>query len=214
MAAISFGKKSQVVQLHDTSRRWLLYSMGAAILVAALSRFIPNVARASQRLVRPPGSSEESLYNQCIRCSECMRICPTGVIQPSHVGGQVKLWAPVLMTRLGYCDYSCNSCGIICPTGAIHNLPLEDKRKTAIGVARIDQSRCITWVEGRDCIVCEEMCPIPEKAIRLGGGRGRGFDRGRHPRVLEELCIGCGICEYQCPVQGDAAIRVFAKTEL
>ena len=28
-------------------------------------------------------------------------------------------------------------------------------------------------------------------------------------RVLRERCIGCGICEYKCPVNGEAAIRVF-----
>jgi NAD-dependent dihydropyrimidine dehydrogenase PreA subunit len=26
---------------------------------------------------------------------------------------------------------------------------------------------------------------------------------------LRERCIGCGICEYKCPVNGEAAIRVF-----
>jgi ferredoxin len=29
------------------------------------------------------------------------------------------------------------------------------------------------------------------------------------PHVLRELCIGCGICEYKCPVSGEAAIRIF-----
>ena len=139
-----------------------------------------------------------------------MRVCPTGVIQPGQTSNPVKLWTPALNTRLGYCDYSCNSCGIICPTGAISNLTLEEKRRVVVGVARIDQSRCITWAEGRDCIVCEEMCPIPQKAIRLtGGGQGRGSRGVLHPHVVQDLCIGCGICEYQCPVAGESAIRVY-----
>jgi ferredoxin len=29
------------------------------------------------------------------------------------------------------------------------------------------------------------------------------------PTVFRERCIGCGICEYKCPVNGDAAIRVY-----
>ncbi|MFC1989393.1 4Fe-4S binding protein [Chloroflexota bacterium] len=216
--AISFGKERKVVQPLDTTRRWLLYSLGTAVVVAALLRFFPAAARTTLGFVRPPGSSEASLYNRCIRCGECMKICPTGVIQPSPTGSQAKLWTPVLKTRLGYCDYSCNSCGIICPTDAITNLTLEEKRKVVIGVARIDQTRCITWAEDLDCIVCEEMCPVPEKAIRLGGGgqgrgsgerQGRGSGGGRHPQVIEELCIGCGICEHQCPVAGESAIRVF-----
>jgi ferredoxin len=31
----------------------------------------------------------------------------------------------------------------------------------------------------------------------------------QRPRVVRERCIGCGICEYKCPVNGEAAIRVY-----
>jgi MauM/NapG family ferredoxin protein len=208
--AISFDTVRKVEQPQDETRRRFLYSLGVAVFVAAFLRFFPSIARAANNQIRPPGASEESISTRCVRCGECMRVCPTGVAQPGTVSNPAGLWTPTLKTRLGYCDYSCNSCGIICPTGAIPNLPLEQKRKTVIGVARIDKTRCITWAEGRDCIVCEEMCPVPEKAIRLGGeGGGRGSGGGRHPRVIEDLCNGCGICEYQCPVAGESAIRVF-----
>ncbi|MBP8856467.1 MAG: 4Fe-4S binding protein [Anaerolineaceae bacterium] len=32
--------------------------------------------------------------------------------------------------------------------------------------------------------------------------------RVKLPFVDRDLCIGCGICENKCPVQGQAAIRV------
>jgi len=113
--------------------------------------------------------------------------------------------------RTGYCDYSCNACGQVCPSEAIPKLPLLAKQKTVIGKAVIDTNRCIPWSEARECIVCEEMCPIPTKAIRLsGGGGGQGSKSStRRPKVQEDLCIGCGICEAQCPVKGQAAIRIF-----
>jgi NAD-dependent dihydropyrimidine dehydrogenase PreA subunit len=122
------------------------------------------------------------------------------------------VWSPVLVSRHGYCDYSCNACGQVCPTTAIPKLPLEQKRNEVIGLAIIDEDRCIPFAEDVDCIVCEEMCPVPEKAIELEphestnkAGQTLAVLR---PKVIEDLCIGCGICEHQCPVDGDAAIII------
>jgi ferredoxin len=60
------------------------------------------------------------------------------------------------------------------------------------------------------------MCPLPEKAIQLEEQEGWGMDGARvainMPHVLRDLCIGCGICEYKCPVNGEAAIRVYVPT--
>ena len=33
----------------------------------------------------------------------------------------------------------------------------------------------------------------------------------KKPYIVEELCIGCGICENKCPVEGKSAIEVLAK---
>jgi len=119
----------------------------------------------------------------------------------------------MLVPRVGYCDYSCNSCGQACPTGAISKLTLEEKRRTVVGIARIDQERCIPYAEGLNCIVCEEMCPVPKKAIRVDEQEVEGPNGDTTvvflPVVVEDQCIGCGICEYRCPVNGESAIRVF-----
>jgi len=57
------------------------------------------------------------------------------------------------------------------------------------------------------------MCPVPQKAIRVDEQGEEGPDGAAtpvlRPVVMEHLCIGCGICEYRCPVDGEAAIRVF-----
>jgi ferredoxin len=58
------------------------------------------------------------------------------------------------------------------------------------------------------------MCPLPEKAVQVEEAEVTGPDgklvKLQMPHVVRDLCIGCGICEYQCPVSGEAAIRVFS----
>jgi len=199
------------VQETDMTRRSLLYSLGAGLALGAVTRYLPVIGKRIQDKVRPPGSTEDTLYEKCIRCGECVRICPTGAIQPLPGPSGGMLWTPFLDTRLGYCEYGCNSCGVICTTGAIEQLTLEEKRSEIIGIAYIDKERCIPWAENTECIVCEEMCPIPEKAIILKGGKGHNSERVQRPHVILELCIGCGICEHQCPVEGKAAIRIYTE---
>jgi NAD-dependent dihydropyrimidine dehydrogenase PreA subunit len=145
-----------------------------------------------------------------------VRACPTGALQPALFEGGIEgLWTPVMIPRLGYCNYACNACGQVCPVQAIPPLELDEKRQAVIGRAHIDRERCIAWAEDGECIVCEEMCPLPDMAIVLEHFDGRGRAGGRvvvqRPHVIEERCIGCGICEFKCPVVGEAAIRVSSQ---
>jgi formate hydrogenlyase subunit 6/NADH:ubiquinone oxidoreductase subunit I len=143
-----------------------------------------------------------------------MKICPTTALQPAlFEAGVAGIWTPLVVPRVGYCDYGCTACGQVCPSGAIPLLALEEKRLTVIGKASIDRNRCLPWASGVPCIVCEEMCPTPHKSIRLekaqvmdASGQTSTVQR---PSVLREVCIGCGICEHNCPLEGSAAIRVY-----
>jgi ferredoxin len=61
------------------------------------------------------------------------------------------------------------------------------------------------------------MCPLPEKAIWLEESEVVGEDGEPRiillPHVERRHCIGCGICEYKCPVSGKAAIRVLSSSQ-
>jgi len=202
---------------YDPGRRQALVTLGITIAALALVKSDALAKRETPHLLRPPGARENNLMSKCVRCAECMRACPTSGLQPSFVESGVEgLWTPILIPRMGYCDYSCNACGQVCPVQAIPPMGLEEKRTQVIGKAYINQNRCIAWSDHRDCIVCEEMCPLPKKAVYLETAEVKRADGSlaqiKLPQVNRDSCIGCGICEYKCPVNGEAAIRVYVPT--
>jgi polyferredoxin len=201
------------------TRRQVLGALALSAFGVGLVHTLPRPDDVSPHLILPPGGRENHLAQKCIRCGACLQVCPTGALQPAwSQGGLASAWTPVLTPRLGYCDYSCNACGDVCPTSAIPALPLDVKRTVVIGKSYIDTHRCIPWADHQDCIVCEEMCPVPDKAIKLDDTPVTLSDGRtvivRLPRVERERCIGCGHCENQCPVAGEAAIRVYTPTAL
>jgi polyferredoxin len=213
--AISFGGDWRVDRgwSYDPSRRQALGALGASLAGLALLKLNPRAHHPDPHRLRPPGAKEESLLSSCIRCGACLHVCPTHGLQPSLIQtGLEGLGTPILVPRLGHCEYSCTACGNTCPTGAIPRLSQPEKLEHPIGKAYIDPKICIPWSGRGDCIVCEEMCPLPQKAIFLREtsftdnlGEVRTF---LAPIVLHERCIGCGLCESKCPVNGEAAIRV------
>jgi MauM/NapG family ferredoxin protein len=214
-SAISFGADWRLDSgwSYDPDRRQALGALAASLGgVAFLKTGIPSHQPQPYRL-RPPGAEETQLLAACVRCGACLRACPSHGLQPSLIeSGLEGLWTPILVPRLGPCEYGCHACGQVCPTGAIPPLSLEQKRLAPIGKAYIDPALCLAWSGRAACIVCEEMCPLPEKAIVLKETLAEdAADQPvtlQAPVVLHQRCIGCGLCESKCPIQGQAAIRV------
>lgn len=205
---------------YDLHRRGLITSAAISVAGIALFHGQGRLEHPNVRLLRPPGVNEEDILGKCLRCGACVQACPTNLIQPAGLEmGLERLYTPVLLPEKGYCEYNCNICGQICPVEAIPPLSLEQKQTTVIGKAYIDQNHCLAWADHKTCMVCEEMCPLPEKAILLSDADVIDPDGTKRtirvPQVDRNRCIGCGVCEYKCPVIGEAAIRVqIAKQSL
>jgi ferredoxin len=285
----------------DLTRRHVASAVAAGIVSIPMLRVNGSLAgNWNPKLIRPPGAlKERDFLSRCIKCGQCMRVCPTNVIQPAglQAGGE-GLWTPVLNFRISTsgCQNNCVACSHVCPTAALRPISVDERmgRKAyadagplRIGMAFVDHGRCLPWAMDTPCIVCQENCPVSPKAIHtrtqyrpvrdgkvqisaieenlitISGaqwppnafGSGDFFmvvgedDRSpvpilsnkadtmavgitpddpielqpgqfvyvtvrlQKPYVDPHHCIGCGVCEHECPVQGRRAIAVTAENE-
>ncbi len=224
------NRKSEIKK-PDLARRTVLAS-GAAGAVAIPAMRIANWPDKdySPKVIRPPGSVEEREFlERCIRCAECMKVCPNNALHPAFFeAGLEGLWTPILIPRIGYCEFSCVLCGQVCPTGAIQKIDEKqkmgiDQKPVSIGTAMYDHGRCLPWAMATPCIVCEEFCPTSPKAIwaedvDVPKRDSKYSEKGeaakmltihvQRPHVDPSLCIGCGACEKVCPIVDKPAVYV------
>ncbi len=197
--------------------------------------FFPMVRRSGavrknfdRRVIRPPGSvAEDEFLRRCIKCDQCIRVCPTNVLQPAlFESGLEGLWTPIMISKMGWCELNCTLCSQVCPTGAIREIsiaeklgmgPFEGVGPIKTGTAFYNHGRCLPWAMDTSCVVCEEVCPVSPKAIftkivRKPDRYGKMIEL-KQPYIDPERCIGCGICEHECPVKDDPAVYVTAIGE-
>ncbi len=201
------------------SRREVVASLALGAVAVPFFKVEAREKAPHPLLIRPPGAlPEPEFLARCTRCGECMRVCIANGLQPAYLqAGFAGLWSPILVARVGYCEYNCTLCGQVCPTGAIRRLSQEEKHKTKLGLAEVDRSACLPWKGTSECIVCEEHCPTPQKAIKLRWEDAADEDGNvrplKRPYVDDELCVGCGICETKCPLADKSAILVTRRGE-
>jgi formate hydrogenlyase subunit 6/NADH:ubiquinone oxidoreductase subunit I len=235
--ATLFGKKLEsklpetVIQAPAVPRRrWFFAAVGGLLAYPFLrmSKAV-NERGFHEKAIRPPGTvAEPEFLERCIKCDQCINVCPTNVLQPSTLeqGGLEGLWTPVMDFSVGFCQLNCTLCSEVCPTGAIQKISLAEKLgleehqeqgPIRLGTAFFNRGRCLPWAMETPCVVCEEVCPVTPKAIGTYDETITRWDGEQvtlnRPYMRPELCIGCGICEHECPVVDDAAVYVTAVGE-
>lgn len=205
--------------LNMDRRQWLVAG-AAGLAFPVLSRTSALSKTEDDLLIRPPGSGDElDFLATCVRCGECLKVCIKNALQPLFLEQGVEgMFTPVLVPRIGYCEFNCTLCTQVCPTGALDVLTQAEKHAYVLGKAYFDKDKCLVFADKKACIVCEEHCPVHNKAIKFNRVETVDF-KGRpivlkEPYVDKDLCIGCGICEHVCPVEGVAAIRVAGNSKV
>jgi polyferredoxin len=228
--AFGFFNEQDGVAGPDLGRRRALLGVAAGVAAVPAMRSTPGHAVAQdERLLRPPGSlAEDDFVARCLRCGECMKVCPNNALQPAlSEAGAEGLWTPILVPHIGYCESSCVLCSQTCPTGAIWEITPKEKgwvvgidaatKPIRLGTAFYDRGRCLPWAMGVDCIVCQEWCPTSPKAITLQDGEfidEAGNRKAiRQPVIDPARCVGCGACEYACVLPDKPAVYVTSAGE-
>ncbi len=154
-----------------------------------LSRFEPPL--------RPPGAAAEKTFLRlCIHCGKCVEICPHQSLElMGGIGPQRR--TPRVVPRREPCRL-CMKCPPVCPTGAL-DPTVTDLHRAGMGQAYILQDRCHNYTDGTICMTCYDRCSIRGSAMLLLYGLTPAVTTG---------CVGCGVCEYVCPVQ---AVKVVPR---
>jgi polyferredoxin len=230
--ALSFRflpRKASEVTYPAVGRRELVLAGLFGLVFFPMARSSGGVRKNFNRaVIRPPGSvAEDEFLRRCIKCDQCIRVCPTNVLQPAlFEAGLEGLWTPVMISKMGWCELNCTLCSQVCPTGAIREIsiveklgigPFEGKGPIKTGTAFYNHGRCLPWAMDTSCVVCEEVCPVSPKAIFTRNievtDRWGATIQLKRPYIDANKCIGCGICEHECPVKDDPAVYVTAIGE-
>jgi ferredoxin len=140
--------------------------------------------------LRPPGAAPEKQFrSRCVSCGRCVAVCVFHCLDmtpDSLFGGET----PKVFHRKSPC-FLCMKCGPACPTDALRDVPME---QAGMGMAALDRKTCVDYQNENHlmCWTCYERCPLRGTAMVL--------ENGYRPAVTQ-ACVGCGVCEYVCPIR-------------
>jgi ferredoxin-type protein NapG len=181
-------------------RRSFLLSIaaGTGVVTLALAGYVPVIAAWVKRL-RPPGAlAEPEFLASCIKCGQCVQVCPVKAIKLGDASDGFGNGVPHIDARKQACDFSCDAvqCVLACPTGALTH-KLDKKEQVRMGFARLARP---------------DACLARQGKRFKGPARGAGFpgihryvevDRWKPIRIADhpydlELC---DLCVRECPIK-------------
>lgn len=179
-------------------------ALALGLLLLQPLAWLPVVRRVVDRL-RPPGAlPEEEFLAACIKCGQCVQVCPVYAIELADVGDGFGLGTPHITPRKQACDFSCDalSCVLACPTGALSHA-LKTKEDVRAGVARLARPDACLARRG------EAFHGFARGAEFRGRLRYEEIDRWRPQRVAEHRydVEPCDLCARECPL-GARALRM------
>lgn len=228
--AVSIAKR-------QTNRRRVLRTilLTGGVLGAAASGFLPLIYSQKKRL-RPPGAlDEKDFLSSCIKCGQCVQVCPVQAIKLADLVDGVGVGVPYIDPRQQACDFSCDAvqCILACPTGSLtyHKPDFLEVRAGAalqakpillakendaeptlnlnerIGVARLTRPEACLAIQGKGFKGQTRGPGFTGKMRYMDVDRWKPIKIADHPYDVAE----CDLCARECPIKGAISIEtVFA----
>jgi len=225
------------ISKRQTNRRRVLRTLllTGGVLGAGLSGFLPLIYSQKKRL-RPPGAlDEKDFLASCIKCGQCVQVCPVSAIKLADLIDGVGVGTPYIDARPQACDFSCDAvqCVLACPTGSLtyHKpsfLPVRQGAALAakpiliakekdpeptlnlnerMGVARLTRPEACLAIQGKG-FKGQTRGPDFKGTMRyMDVDRWKPIKIADHPYDVPE----CDLCVRECPIKGAISIEtVFA----
>ncbi|MBI5496699.1 MAG: 4Fe-4S dicluster domain-containing protein [Deltaproteobacteria bacterium] len=222
------GKRQQ-----EERRKFLRAAVvGTGVVGFSLAGFLPVLEDDHGRRLRPPGAlDEKDFLAACIKCGQCVQVCPVEAIHPADLWDGFGVGVPFIDPRKQACDFACDvgQCILACPTGALEyrkpaflavrpgaQLPAPPvllakendpnptlQFKERMGVARLDRPDACLSVLGKGV-----KGPARGESFR-GLKRYTDVDRWNPVRVREHPydLERCDLCVRECPIKGAISIQ-------
>lgn len=202
----------QILSRKQSDRRRFLRSLvvGGLFLILQPLAWWPVAQRWRSRL-RPPGAlDEKALLSACIKCGQCVQVCPVQAISLADFDEGFGHGVPFIEPRKQACDFSCDaiSCVLACPTGALSHT-VHEKEQVRMGLARLARPEACLARKG------EPFHGIARDVGFEGRLRYEEVDRWTplEVRSHEYSREVCDLCVLECPI-GETALRMESLADL
>lgn len=178
------------------NRRTVLISTVAAASAATTGAGIWLLAGRSRAkgLLRPPGAlDEEAFLASCIKCGQCIQVCPYHSLKLLDLAAGIDMGTPAVDARQRGC-YLCDlfPCILCCPSGAL-DAEVREIKQVQMGIAVLhDPQRC--WAVDNK--------PVTEKwlAELKSHGNETDLEQTFNAKLMKSVNKPCRLCEEVCPI--------------
>ncbi|QKQ28166.1 4Fe-4S binding protein [Candidatus Reidiella endopervernicosa] len=164
----------------------------------SLIGLVPVLSGAVPRL-RPPGALlEQKFLASCIKCGQCVQVCPVNAIELADLDEGFGIGTPFIDARAQACDFSCDGlqCVLACPTGSLTH-EINYSHETRMGFARLDKPKLCLAMQGKGFSGVARGPDFPGKLRFDEIDRWNPLNINEQPFDVEI----CDLCVRTCPIE-------------